>query len=251
MRRSGVRERGEGCHCGLRDLAEAGACRQLAGEQRGAPRVQVGVSREADVEGLEGPGGSQQQSRCITAALLCERRLRAQQVDPRPPKVVQLPRLRGRQQLPRGPECAGLNARLRSGQCALGTAYRITGERDRPLQARRGRRESASSLSAIRRLLQLDSNCLVRSRRGRREVPGATIRVGGRVRRPCQSQVYCAALCRGRRPVQRRSHQRMAERHPLTQAQQTVDLGECGIDPQLIRGPPYQDRIADRLGRCN
>jgi hypothetical protein len=83
-------------------------------------------------------------------------------------------------------------------------------------------------------------------------MPRTPVRVGFAVGRLRQRQVDRAAILRRRRPIHRRPHQRMPERHSLADRQQPVRLsGLRGLrsDPEPLGRAPQQQRIADRLRR--
>ena len=97
-----------------------------------------------------------------------------------------------------------------------------------------------------------ERDLLVGSRRRCGEMPGAAVGVDLRIGRLRQRQVHRPALLRRRRPVDRRAHQRMAERHPLADRQQPLGLGggrRRGVDAEPLGRAPHQQRVADRLGR--
>ena len=83
-------------------------------------------------------------------------------------------------------------------------------------------------------------------------MPRTTVRIGLPIGRFCQRQVNRAAILCRRRPVHRRAHQRMAERHPPADGQQSFRLRGLRVrrpDTEPLGRAPQQQRIADRLRR--
>ena len=124
--------------------------------------------------------------------------LAAQQVHLGALELVERPGLRRRQQPESRVERAGLQARLRRGQSAIRPPRRVLGQRDGALQERRRGGEPAARLRPAGRALELDGDLLVRSRRGRSQMPGATVRIGLPVGRLGQRQVDRPAILRRR-----------------------------------------------------
>ena len=120
--------------------------REVPGEQRRAPRVEVGVAAEAHVERLEPPRRLEQQQRSVATAVLGEGDLGPEQDHPGPPELVERPGLRDRQQSARHVERSRTQARLGGGECPLGPSLGIVGQRHRPLQERSRGREAAARL---------------------------------------------------------------------------------------------------------
>ena len=153
----------------------AGAVRQPPGEQRRAPRVEIGVARQPGVERLERLRSPEQQRRRVATAVLGEGELGVQQIDASPPELVQRAGLRRREQPERHVERAGLQGDLCGREHALGTARRID-RQARPRAQERGRSgEPAARLRAPRRLLELRRDVLVGACRGLRTVPRTAI----------------------------------------------------------------------------
>ena len=198
---------------------------QAPGEQRRAPRVEVGVAREADVERLEPssrPGAAAAGRRCRGSGRTRPRRAagrrgraRARRAarPPRPPAARAPCRTRrpagwpGRRPAPARPAAPGrASARPR----AAGTRPR-----------RRARRGPAPGRPSARARTRPPRRARRRRRRdARRGGPGRPRRRSPPPARRCDG----AALLRRRRPVDRRAHQRVAEGHPLADRQQPVGL---------------------------
>src|SRR5215211_8312518 len=83
---------------GPRDVEQMAAARQTTCEERCAPRIEIGLAREARIQWLEPPGRLQQLRRSLGSGG-GRRELPAQQVDPRVLELVQPPRLCCGQQL--------------------------------------------------------------------------------------------------------------------------------------------------------
>ena len=129
---------------------------------------------------------------------------------------------------------------------------RVLRQRDGALQERRRGGEPAARLRPAGRALELQGDLLVGPGGGRGQMPRTTVRVGLPIGRLRQRQVDRAAILHRRRPIHRRAHQRMPERHPLADRQQPVRLrGLRGRrpDPEPLGRAPQQQRIADRLRR--
>ena len=99
--RGGCARRGQGPG-GAGDLQQVAGAGQMPGEHRRAPRVQIGLARQVEVERLQPPGRLQQQRRSVAAQARGERDLPAQQVHPGALQLIQRPGLRRGQQV-RGP----------------------------------------------------------------------------------------------------------------------------------------------------
>ena len=162
---------------------QAAGAREPPGEQRRAPRVEIGLARELRVERLERLRGSKEQRRGLAAAALGVRGLGAQQVQAGALQLVERPDLGRRQQPARRVERAGLQARLGGGERAVGPPRRVAGQRDGALQERGRRGEAAARLRPPGRALELQGDLLVGSRGAPR--PDATR--GGPGRRPGRS----------------------------------------------------------------
>ena len=241
----------EGPH-GAADLDQDVPGGDVLRQPRRAPGGQVGLAREVQVERLEPPGGLQQQRGSVAPKTRGEGDVGTQQVDPGALELVERPGLRRGDQPESRVEFAGLQARLRRGQRAIRPPRRVLRQRDGALQERRRGGEPAARLRPAGRALELQGDLLVRPRRGRGQMPRTTVRVGLPIGRLRQRQMDRAALLCRRRPVHRRAHQRMAERHPLADRQQPVRLrGLRGRrpDPEPLGRAPQQQRIADRLRR--
>ena len=172
--------RGEGPR-GPGDLEHiAGAC-QMPGKRGCAPRSQIGLTGQIEVQRLEPLGRLEQQRGSVAAEVRHKRDLPAQQVHPRASQSIQWPSLRDRQQFQRLSERAGLHADLCCRQRTSGVTHRIGGQQHRLLQERRGRGQPAAGLCSPGRLLQLRRDLLIRTRCGLGPMPGPPVRIGGRV----------------------------------------------------------------------
>jgi hypothetical protein len=180
----------------LRDLAERSGVRELAGGQRRAPRVEVRLARKVGVERLE-PDRRLQQLGGRAPEARGRRDPRAQQIDAGLLELVERAGFGLGQDGQRRVESAGLQARLRRRQGAVGPPRRVPRQRDRALQERSRRRKPAARVGAAGRALELDGHVLVRPGRRRREVPDAAVRIDLRIRDVGEREVDGAAL-RGR-----------------------------------------------------
>ena len=135
-------------------------------------------------------------------------------------ELIQRPGFRRRQQLEGLAERAGLHARLRRRQRALGVPRRIGGQQHRPFQERRGRGQPAPGLRSPGRSLQLRGDLLIRPGRGLGPVPGPAVRIGLRIGHLGQRRVHLLSVGERRRPVGHRTCQRMPEPHPAAELDQ-------------------------------
>ena len=122
-----------------------------------------------------------------------EGHLTAEQVHPGAVEFVERAGLRRREQVEGVAEAAGLQADLRRGQRAVGLPGRIGGQRDRTIEERRRRGESAAGLRPPGRALELERDLLVGGGGGLGPMPRPAIRIGA-------GSVTCArAACASRR----------------------------------------------------
>jgi hypothetical protein len=118
-----------------------------------------------------------QQCRGVAARARGERDLPAHQGGAGLLKFIQRPRHRHGEQLGGRIERAGLQARLRGPQGALGPRGELGRQLDRALQERRRRGHAAAGLRPARGALQFRGHLLIGSRRRRRQVPCPPVRV--------------------------------------------------------------------------
>jgi hypothetical protein len=128
-----------------RDVVQAARARQPPGEQRRAPRVEVGLTGELGIERVEGLGGPKEQRRRFAAAALRVPGLGAQQVQAGALKLVQRTTLCCRDQAARHVNRARPQAGLGGGKRSLSAPRRVVGQGNRPLQ-KRGRRGQPAAL---------------------------------------------------------------------------------------------------------
>ena len=185
--------RGEGPG-GAGDLEHiAGAC-QMPGERGRAPRGQVGLAGQIQVQRLEPLGRLEQQRGSVAAQARDERDLPAQQVHPArwnsssgPASAV----ASSSRALPNAPACMLACA---AASDAFGVPRRIGGQQHRSLQERRGRGQPAAGLRPPGRPLQLRRDLLIRPGRGLGPVPGPPVRIGLRVGHLRQRRVQLLPL---------------------------------------------------------
>ena len=237
---------------GLGDLAHTAGAGQTADQHRRGQRVQVGLARERDVERLQPLGRPEHQRESVATTVHGARDLGAQQVDPGVLERDERPGLRPVEQCHRLVERAGLVLRLGGGERALRPAPGIGRQDGRPFVEGRGRRHPATGPRAIGGALQLGSDVLVRPGSRLRAVPRAPVGVDLRVGHLRQRPVRVPALGRGRRPVDRRAHERMPELHQEADLDQRSGRGgrqRVRRDAKLLCRAPQQRRVADRLRR--
>jgi hypothetical protein len=237
---------------GAADLQQHVPFGVIPGAHRRAPGGQVAFARELHVERLEPLRGLKQQGGGIAPTPRGERDPTAQQDHPRALRLVDRSGL-GRGQEPESDvERAGLEAGLRGRQGAPRTQPGVRCQHDGAVQESRGGGETAAVLRASGRAFELDGDVLVEPDRRVREVPRAAIRIETGVGRVGQRTVHALAVLQRGRGVHRRSHQRMAERHPLADRQEPVRV--CAgrgrrADLQPLGRAPEQHRVPDGLGR--
>ena len=243
-RRTGRGRRGPG------DVEQAAAgASEVPGEQRRAPRIEIRVAAEADVERLELPGGLQEQQRSVAAMVLGEGDLGPEQDHAGSTELVERSGLRDRQQpashveRPRPQTCLG------GCEGPLGSPRRIARDGDGTLQQCGCGREAAARLRPARRELQLAGDLLVRPGCGGSEMPGPTVRIDNTVGDLGQRQMGRSALGSAGSPVHGRARQGMSEGHALLQCEQSVRRVDRGQgDPQARAGALQEQRIPERLG---
>ena len=244
LRRSWSRRRGKREGRGA-DVREDAAAR----ERRRAPRPQVGLARERRVEALEPSGGVQQQLGRVAAESGGEGDLTAQQRGLGLPAFVEHPG--ALDELQGHPERSALEARLRGGQRALGAPSRVDRElRGANEESGRGAHPSAR-LRPAGGAFELGGNLLVGPCGGRRQMPGAAVRVGLAIGRLRQGRMGGAALLHPRRSIDRRARTGVAEDDSLSNRQQLVavglDVGSRDRHPERPGRAEQQHRIADRF----
>src|SRR4029453_3866101 len=94
---------------------QAARARETTGEERRAPRVEVGLPSELAIECVEGLRGAEQEGRSFAAATFGVRGLGAQEVQAGALQLVEGPDLGRGQQSTRDVEDARLQARLGGG----------------------------------------------------------------------------------------------------------------------------------------
>ena len=201
----------------MRDLTKARAARQLPGEQRRAPSVEIRLAGKPQVERLERLGGTEKQAGSVGPAALGEGRLGPQEVEAGALEVVQRPGLCRRQQSARRVEGSCTQASLGGRESSVGSPSGVGGQGERALQEGGRGGEASASLRPTRRALELHGDVLVRPRRRRRQMPCVSIRIDVSIRRLRQRQVRCPALGRPRGLVHRRTYQRVAEGDALSE----------------------------------
>ena len=115
---------------------------------------------------------------------------------------------------------ARLVAGLRRGKRPLGAAPGLRGQLGGAPQKGSGGGQTAPRLSPARRPLELGGNILLGPGRGLSKVPGASVGVDLRVGRLRQRAVGPSSILGRCRPVDRRTHQRMAKAHPAVDLDQ-------------------------------
>ncbi len=203
---------------------------------------------EPRVEPLERAGRAQQQQRGLAAPVLGVGELGVQQLHARPAQLVELVDLRGREQLDRGVEPPGLQARLRGRQRPVDAPLGIAREGDGPPEERRRGGQPAARLRPAGGALQLGGHGLVGAGRRRGQVPCATVSAGARVGHLGQREVHGPPFARRRRAVDRRADERMQEGHALPDHQEPLGLVRRRLaDPEPLDRAPDQQRVVDRL----
>ena len=235
-----------------RDLVQARGARKLPGEQRRAPRVEVGLARELRIERLERLGSSKEQGRSGAAAAFRVRGLGAQQVQAGALELVQRTDLGRRHHPASRIESARPQTVVGGGERAVSPSRRVACQRDGALQERGGGGEAAARLRASCRELQLSGDVLVGSGRRQRAMPRTAIGVGLRIARLRQGAVHTLPVARRRRPVDGRAHQWMTEPDPRSDLQKLRILGwsQCArLDPQPLGRAPEKRRVPHRIRR--
>ena len=221
-------------------LARADAAVEAAGEDRGSERLQVRLARRSAVERLEPLGRIEQQRRSVAAAAEREHDLGAQASEPGALEVVQRAHLRHRQKLVRGLQRPRLELGLGRGQRPPTTTGRVRRQLGRSLEERGGGGDAAASPRAPGRALQLVGDGLVETRCRVRAMPGAPIGIDVGIGRLGQRPMHLLAVEHGRRLVDRRAHQRVAEPHMCTELDQSRRLRRrrrVGSEPEPARPP--------------
>ncbi len=122
---------------GTGDVEQAAAgAGEVPGEQRRAPRIEIGVAGEAYVERLELLRRLEQQQRGVAAAALREHDLGPEQIDAGSPELVERPGLRGGQEPASNIERSRAEAGLGGRERPVGSPRGVARQRDRTLQER-------------------------------------------------------------------------------------------------------------------
>ena len=217
---------------GRRDRRRAADDFDVAGH--GAPeRLEVRLAGQLGVEWLEAARRAQKQAAGVAAAPLLQRDLASQEVDPRPPELVEQPGLDACQQPERSLQIAGIALGAGGREQALRTVRGLRRERGGALEEGSDGRQSAARLRPPSGTLELCGDVLVGHRRRLRPVPGAAIRIDLRIGCFRQRAVDSAPLVRLGRPIDRRANERMTEDHSDTELQQAFRLRPS---PQPTRG---------------
>jgi hypothetical protein len=192
----------------------------------------------------------EQRRRVGAAAVRGERDLGAQQLAACAPELVRRGRVRRAQEPESLVERAGLQAGLRGGERTLRLPGGLPRQRDRTLQERRRRGETAAGLRPARRALELQGDALVRLRRGGGQMPRPAVRVGLPVGGLGQRLVGRPKLGRARGAIDGRADQRVTKGHPLRERQEPVglDVHRRHGDAEPVGGPEQQEGIAGRVG---
>ena len=236
---------------GLGRLPHADAATETPGEDRGSERLEIRLAGGAAVDGLESLRCIEQQRRGVVAARPREHDLGAEARGPGGEVLVQRARLRSRQELVSRVGCPGFEVRACGGQRSPAPLGRIGRQLRRVRQERRSSRRASSCLCAVGRALELGGDRLVDTHRGTSAMPRPTIGIGVRIGRLRQRAMRSSPLRRRRRPVHRRSHQRMPEADTGSDLDEPRVLrrSERGrLEAEPVSRTPEQRRVADRLG---
>ncbi len=175
-----------------------------------------------------------------------------QQLRPRLLELVQLTRLRHRQEPQRRVGRARQVLALRRGQRTSGPARRIGRQLGGAFVEGGPRGQAAPRPRPTGRALQLGGDVLVEPGRRLCALPRPAIGIDVGVGRLRERLVDAPAVLRRRRPVDRGPHERMAESHLGAELDQSGLGGRdrrARPDPQRAGRLPDEQRIADRLGR--
>ena len=179
----------------LRRFAEAAGC-ETAREMAGQHGVEVGLPGHAQVEGLEPPGGPEQQRGRVAAAVLRVGDLGPDHVHLGALELSQRPCLGGRQQPPGGFGSTREVLGLGRGQGTASLRRGVQAELDRAVQERRRGGEPASALGAGGRSLEFGRDLLVGTDGRLRQVPGAAVGIEIGIGRRRQDDMDPAAIVR-------------------------------------------------------
>ncbi len=160
MRGCGQRRKGAD---GATDVGQDVHSPEIAGRDCGAPRRQVRLASQLEVERLESPRRSKKQRRSVPAVARHHGEMAAQELCLGAPKRIELSGLCSCHSCERRVEGASLEACLRGGQRALGMQRLVLGQLDRASQERGGGGHAAASLGSPRRPLEFDRDRLVRT----------------------------------------------------------------------------------------
>ena len=171
--------------------------------------------------------------------------LTAHQVHPGALELIQRPGLRRGHERERRLERAGLEARLRRGQRALGSSRRVDRELGGALQERGRRGDAAAGLRTAGRAFELGGDLLVGPRGGAGAVPGPPVRVGLGDGGIGQGTMHAVPVVRGCRAIGGGPDQRVRELDAPAQLEQPAVLRRArgrDVDPERPRGPVEQDQ---------
>ena len=174
-----------------------------------------------------------------------------QEIHPGALEFVERSGLRGDDEPERRGERAGLEARFRRGQRALGSSRRIDRELGGALQERGRRGDAAASLRTAGRAFELGGDLLIGPRGGAGPVPGPPVRVGLGDGGIGQGTMHAVPVVRGCRAVGGGPDERVRELHAPAQLEQPAVLGRARrreVDPERPCGPVQQDKVAEGLG---
>ena len=165
-------------------------------------------------------------------------------------ELIQRAGLRGGRERERRVERAGLEARLRRGQRALGSSRRIDRELGGALQERGRRGDAAASLRTAGRAFELGGDLLIGPRGSAGAVPGPPVRVGLGDGGLGQRAVHAVPVVGGCRAIGGGPDERVRELDAPAQFEQPAVLCRArgrDVDPQRPRGTVEQDRVAEGL----
>ena len=177
----------------LRRFAQT-AGRETTSEMPGQHGVEVGLPGHAQVEGLEPPGGPEQQRWRVAAAVLGVGDLGPDHVHLGALELSEGPCLSGRQQPAGGLGSTREVRGLGGGQGTASLRRGVQAELNRPVQERRLHREPAAALGAGGRPLELGRDLLIGTGGRLGQVPGAAVGIEIGIGRRRQGQMNPAAI---------------------------------------------------------
>jgi hypothetical protein len=181
-----------------------------------------------------------------------EHRLGAEQVHVGALELAQASCLGRGEQSKRVVHSAGLELRARGGQGAPRAVLGIGCHRRSPLEKGRCGGEAATRLCSGRGTLELRGDVFIGSGFSLRAVPDAAIGIGLGIRCLRQRAVDLAAFLQPGRAVDGRANEGVTEHDARSERQQVFRLDGLRRrlrNPQPLRRPPDERRIADRVGR--